>query len=138
MPKKLFMYLGLATALLLLITCFLPWTSYPDVNLTFTGFNVEPFATGNFYGKAGYPVAVLTVIVGLLFLIPRIWAKRLAVFIAGLLLSYTIRTYIIFTSGVVEGDVVKHAGIYLLVLCSALLFLSSLFPYMPLQKRDVD
>lgn len=138
MPKKIFLYLGLFAALLLVISCFLPWTSYPYVNLTFNGVNVQRFVTGNYYGKAGYPILVLTIITAVLFLIKKLWAKRLAVFISALLLAYIVRTYIIFTSGLVEGDVIKHFGIYLLLISSAALFISSLFPYMPLQEKNAS
>jgi uncharacterized membrane protein len=138
MPNRNYLYLGLFAAFLLLLSCFLPWTSYPYVNLTFNGFNVERFVTGNYYGKAGYPIVVLTIITTLLFLVRKLWAKRVAVFISALLFAYIIRTYIIFTSGLVEGDVIKHIGIYLLVVSSAALFISSLFPYMPLQEKNAS
>jgi len=138
MPKKKFLFLGLFAAFMLIVSCFLPWTSYPYVNLTFNGFNVQRFVTGNYYGKAGYPIVVLTIITTLLFLVQKLWAKRVAVFISALLFAYIIRTYIIFTSGLVEGDVIKHVGIYLLVVSSASLFISSLFPYMPLQEKNAS
>lgn len=138
MPNRNYLFLGLFAAFMLLLSCFLPWTSYPYVNLTFNGFNVERFVTGNYYGKAGYPIVILTTITALLFLVQKLWAKRVAVFISALLFAYIIRTYIIFTSGLVEGDVIKHVGIYLLVISSASLFISSLFPYMPLQEKNAS
>ena len=136
MPNKNFLYLGLLAAALLVLSCFLPWTTYNSVNLTFNGFNVERFVTGNFYGKAGYPILFLTGVIVLLFLVKKLWAKRLAVFISAFLLAYIIRTYIIFTSGLVEGDVDTHFGMYLLMISSILVFISSLFPYMPRQEKN--
>lgn len=138
MPNKKFLYLGLLSAVLLVLSCFLPWTTYNSVNLTFNGFNVERFVTGNFYGKAGYPIVVLTAVIVLLFIIRKLWAKRVAVFISAFLLAYIIRTYIIFTSGLVEGDVDTHFGMYLLMASSILLLISSLFPYMPMQEKNAS
>lgn len=103
--------------------------------MTFTGFNVTPFATGNYYGRAGYPISVLAGFILIMFIIPKLWAKRVSIFTAALLLAYCIRTFIIFTSGLVKGDVVKQPGIYLLLLFSGIIMICSVFPYLPEQKE---
>ncbi len=129
-------YVAFVTGLLMIICCFLPWCYYPAINDTFTGFYVKPFATGNYYGRAGYPITVLTILIMICSFIPKIWAKRLNLFAGALLLAYVARTWIIFTAGLVEGDVVKKTGIYGVIFCAVLLMVTSLFPTqkLPLKK----
>lgn len=131
MKKSLLHNIGIMACVAMIISCFLPWTYYPVVNETFTGFHVVRFATGNFYGKAGYAIVALTLIIFMLMLIPKIWAKRLNLFVAALLVAYTIRTFIIFTAGLVAGDVVKKPGIYAIIACSLLIMIGTLFPNQP-------
>lgn len=131
MKKSLLHTIGLLACIAMVIACFLPWTYYPVINETFTGFHVVRFATGNFYGKAGYAIVALTAIIFVLMLIPKIWAKRMNLFVAALLVAYTIRTFIIFTAGLVAGDVVKKPGIYAIILFSILIMIGTLFPNQP-------
>lgn len=136
MKSKSFFFIGLISALGLMVCCFLPWTHYTTVNLTFNGFNVVRFATGNYYGKAGYAILFFSIILVILQCILRLWAKRLAVFLAAVLAAYCLRTFIIFTSGLVEGDVQKLPGIYFLLILSVVLFISTLFPYIPAGRLE--
>ncbi|MEO6583024.1 MAG: hypothetical protein ABIO05_01800 [Ferruginibacter sp.] len=106
----------------------MPWTFYHSIQQTFTGFHVVPFPAGNYYGKAGIPITILSSIILLLLLTPKLWAKRVNLFLAGLLVAYTIRTYIIFTSALFKGEVEKYAGIYLIIIFSFLIMITSLFP----------
>jgi hypothetical protein len=63
-------------------------------------------------------------------LTPKRLAKRANLFLSALLFAYCIRTYIIFTSALFEGEVEKLAGIYMIVLLSTVIMLSTLFPKM--------
>ena len=106
----------------------MPWTHYQSIQQTFTGFNVVPFPTGNYYGKAGIPISIIAGLALLLMFIPRLWAKRTNLFLAGVLVAYTIRTYIIFTSALFDGEVQKFAGIYLVIIFSVVILITTLFP----------
>ncbi len=134
MKTKLFHYIGILSALALIVACFLPWAYYRELNITFTGFNVTRFPSGVYYGRAGYPIAVLGFIVLIGFLLPKVWAKRVNLFLAAILLAYVIRTFILFTSGLMEGDVEKRAGIYLLLIASCIMMISTVFPYLPFEN----
>ena len=123
-------YAGIGASVAIIACCFLPWVHYNNINTTFTGFNVTKFATGNYYGRAGVPITIMSVIILILMLLPRIWAKRTNLFVAALLFAYCIRTYIIFTSALFEGEVEKQAGIYLIIILSFIMLLGSLFPKM--------
>jgi len=120
--------MGILACVSLIATCFMPWTHYNNINETFTGFHVIKFTTGNYYGKAGIPIAIMTSVILLLMLTPKRLAKRANLFLSALLFAYCIRTYIIFTSALFEGEVEKLAGIYMIVVLSIVILLSSLFP----------
>ena len=126
MRTKIFRIAGALACVALIITCFIPWVHYNSVNLTFNGVNVIPFDTGNYYGKAGYPIITLTVIIFLLMFVNRIWAKRLNLFLNALLIAYTIRTYIIFTSALFVNKVDKKAGIYLVLILPVIMMVGCL------------
>ncbi|MEJ7626022.1 MAG: hypothetical protein WKF35_04080 [Ferruginibacter sp.] len=106
----------------------MPWAYYHNVQETFTGFHVIQFPAGSYYGKAGIPISIMASIVLLFMLIPKLWAKRFNLFIAAVLFAYTLRTYIIFTSALFEGEVEKFAGIYLVILLSVVILVCTLFP----------
>lgn len=127
---------GILTCLGIIGACFMPWTYYQSIQQTFTGFNVVPFPTGNYYGKAGIPISVISSLILLLMFIPRIWAKRTNLFLAGVLVAYTIRTYIIFTSALFDGEVTKFIGIYLVIILSILLLITTLFPNVQTNRSD--
>ena len=126
MRTKIFRIAGALACLALIITCFIPWVHYNSVNLTFNGVNVIPFDTGNYYGKAGYPIITLTLIIFLLMFVNRIWAKRLNLFLNALLIAYTIRTYIIFTSALFVNEVDKKTGIYLVLILPVIMMVGCL------------
>lgn len=136
MKTKFFHYVGILSALTLFVACFLPWAYYRELNLTFTGFNVTRFPSGIYYGRAGYPIAFLGIIVLIGFIVPKVWVKRVNLFIVAILLAYVIRTYILFTSGLMEGDVEKRIGIYLLLISSCIMMVYSVFPYLPANDMD--
>ena len=129
-------YTGILACLLLIATCFMPWTHYNNINETFTGFHVTKFSTGNYYGRAGIVVCVFVAIILFFFLVPRVWAKRANLFLSAVLFAYCIRTYIIFTSALFEGEVEKKAGIYLIIILSCIILVSSVFPKID-EKKEV-
>lgn len=119
---------GLIASASLIAACFIPWVHYNNINETFTGFHVSRFSTGNYYGRAGLVICVFTAIILLFMFVPKLWAKRTNLFLTAILFAYCIRTYIIFTSALFEGEVEKKAGIYLIIVLSFIMLASSLFP----------
>ncbi len=126
--------IGLTACAAIIGACFLPWCHYNNINETFTGFHVTRFSTGNYYGKAGKIITIFSLIIFLLMLIKKVWAKRINLFLAASLFAYTIRTYIIFTSALFEGEVDKKIGIYLIVLLSAIILITAAFPKLDLKS----
>ena len=128
-------YTGIAASLLLIATCFMPWVHYNNINETFTGFHVTKFSTGNYYGRAGLVICFFTALILLFILAPKVWAKRTNLFLSAILFAYCIRTYIIFTSALFEGEVEKKAGIYFIVVLSFLILIASVFPKIEDEKQ---
>jgi hypothetical protein len=125
-------WIGVAAAIVLVIACFLPWTFHPDLNKNFTGF----FSQDNIYGKPGNTFIVLSIIASAFFLIPRIWAKRWNIFFCAIVLSYAIKSFIVF-SGCYKGICPdKKAGLWIMLLASALMLLMTLFPDIKLKEEE--
>ncbi len=126
--KKIIQYIAIISCLALVATCFIPWVHYNSINVTFTGFNVKRFATGVFYGRAGLVITIFTSLSLLLTILPYSALKRINMFVCALLFAYAIRTYVLFTGSLFEGEVVKLSGIYLIVILSLVLLVCSIFP----------
>ncbi|HVW61574.1 MAG TPA: hypothetical protein VHC48_16090, partial [Puia sp.] len=87
-------WIGVAAALLLIGACYLPWAYFPDLHKEFTGF----FSENNAYGRPGKIFVFFCGIAIILFLVPRIWAKRANIFVAAVILAFAIKSFILFTA----------------------------------------
>jgi hypothetical protein len=128
--KKKLHFFSLFICIALIACCFIPWVHYNSINETFNGYNVKKFATGVYYGRAGLVITYFVIAIMILTLLPYIAAKRANMFVCALLVAYSIRTYVLFTNSIFEGEVEKLAGIYLIVLLSFVLVVCSVFPYL--------
>jgi len=123
-------WIGIAAAITLVIACFLPWTYHPDLNKNFTGF----FTENNVYGKPGYVFVWLSIITIVFFAIERVWAKRWNMFICALVLSYAIKSFIMF-SGCYRGICPdKLAGLWIMLASAVLMMVMALFPDIKLKE----
>jgi hypothetical protein len=138
MFTKVCHFIGIFSCIAIIVACFLPWTHYTSINETFTGFHVIRFSQVNYYGRAGIPVTVMASVILVLMLIPKVWAKRVNLFLAALLFAYCIRTYVIFTGSMFEGEVEKRAGIYLIFLLSLLILVTAVFPKLDEKQLSSD
>ncbi len=116
--------------ILLLVACFMPWTYYADIQQTFTGF----YSYRNEYGKPGKFLAFTAVLAFVLMYLPKVWAKRVNLFLCALALGYAVKTYILFTSCYNAYCPEKKPGIFLMLGCSILMLLAAVFP--DLKMRD--
>ncbi|MBO9202901.1 MULTISPECIES: hypothetical protein [Niastella] len=123
-------WIGIGAAILLVIAGFLPWTFHPDLNKNFTGF----FTENNIYGKPGYVFIVMSIIASVLFAIQRVGAKRWNMFVCAIILSYAIKSFIMY-SGCYRGICPdKLAGLWLMLASAALMMAMALFPDMKIQE----
>jgi hypothetical protein len=121
---------GVLACCLLIIVCYLPWTYYPDLGKSFSGF----FSEGNAYGKPGAVFLTLSLMAILFFILPKLWAKRLNILIGALMVAYSIKTYILFTS-CYRGDCpVKKLGIFLVLVLPLFIIIATVLPDMKLRE----
>lgn len=131
---KYYKVLGLASAVLLVLSCFLPWTYYSDIDKHFTGF----YTYENMYGKPAKAFIFLAVISVALFYINRLWAKRTLLFVSAVNVAYLIKTFVLFTSCYSGICPQKEYGLFLLILSVSGLVLASLFPDVKLTGKSEE
>lgn len=132
MAVKILNWLGLLACIVLVISCFLPWTFHADIHQTFTGF----YSYQNQYGKPGMFLTMLSVVIFLFMLLEKIWAKRANLFIAALALGYAIKTYVLFSSCYNAYCPDIKTGLYVMLFSSCLILLATIFPDMKLVTKD--
>ncbi len=130
MPRIL-KWLGLAAALVLVFSCFLPWVYIESREITVTGID----STGTNFGKPGYLHFVMAGIFILFVLIPRIWAKRANLLVTALNIGWALRNFFIITACEGGECPVKKAGLFLALGCSILMLLAALFPDMKVPEE---
>lgn len=124
-------WVGIAACIILIVSCFLPWTFHADLNKTFTGF----FSEKNMYGKPGKFLVVFAIFSVALILLPKIWAKRSHLFLSALSFGYAVRSFILFTSCYNAYCPEKKAGIWLMIISCFTILVVSVFPDMKLNEQ---
>ena len=114
--------LGIVAILLLIISCFMPWAYYPDVKEYFTGF----YSAANKYGKPAKFLLSVAFISLVCQLVPKMFLKRLNIFLVSLNLAYGIRNYILYAACYRGICPEKQTGLYLMLYSSILLLVVSI------------
>lgn len=125
-------WMGITACVLLIAVCFMPWTYHADIGKSFTGF----FSENNAYGKPGKFVVFFCLLSLMLLLVGKVWAQRTLLFVAGTLVAYAIKTYILYSSCYNAYCPEKKAGIFLLIIFSILIFCSALFSDIRVKSQD--
>jgi hypothetical protein len=123
-------WMGLAAAALLIASCFMPWVIIESRNITVTGVD----GTGTNFGKPGYLHLLLTFVFLVLHLVPRLWAKRGNLPVVALNLGWAIRNFFVIASCRMGDCPEKQTGLWLMLIASAALVVSALFPDMDLPE----
>lgn len=129
---KYYKVIGLLASVALIVSCFLPWAYYPDLQKSFSGF----FSEQNVYGKPGIAFTFFGVISVILLFINKIWAKRTLIFFAALNIGYLLKTYVIYTSCYKGYCPEKQYGIYFLIISSLVLLVISFFPDIKVAENE--
>ena len=128
---KYLYWLGIAACIMLIVSCFLPWVYYADLNQTFTGF----YSYKNEYGKPGKFLLFFGLLTLMFMLLPKVWAKRANLFICALTLAYAIKTFILFGSCYNNYCPQKLFSLYLMVGCTVVMLIASGFPNLKLAEK---
>lgn len=131
MLVKILHWLGIAACLVLIISCFLPWTFHADINQTFTGF----YSYLNKYGRPGKFLTFFALLTLAFMLLPRVWAKRANLFICAFTIAYAIKTFTLFSSCYNNYCPQKLFGLYLMIGCTAVMLIASAFPNVRLTEK---
>jgi hypothetical protein len=108
---------------LLITASFIPWAYYPDINQTFNGF----YSNQNIYGRPGKALVFLAALSTALFLIPKLWAKRLNQFLSIIILAYAIKSFNLFASCYQGICPQKKPGLFLMLIAALCILIGSLF-----------
>lgn len=119
---------GICLCLALVGLCFLPWTIIPGRDITVSGFA----SAGTHYGKPGILMCSFAGLASLLFLVPKIWAKRVNVFITAILLAWCVRNYLVLSVCYGGECPQQQAALYGTLLVAAGILLMALLPKIPL------
>ncbi len=140
MSLKILYWLGIAACITLVIACFLPWAYYADSNIaseaqrTFTGF----YSYKANYGKPGKFLIFFASIIFLLILLPKVWAKRVNLFLSAFVLAYAIKSYILFTSCYNAYCPEKRVGIFVMLFSAIVILIACIFPNMKMEENLVS
>jgi hypothetical protein len=104
--------------------CYLPWSFIPEKNIVITGMS----APGTVFGKPGLMHFVLGLILILFFILPKVWAKRLNLFIGAINFAWSIRNFILLTTCYMGECPMKKPGLYLELLFCILIFIMTFLP----------
>lgn len=107
--------IGLIAALTLIGICYMPWITIASKELIITGMN----AKGTDFGTPGRVNLFFSTIMAVFFALPKVWAKRLNVFIGALNFSWAIRNYIVLTTCMMGECPEKKPALIVLVTLSA-------------------
>jgi hypothetical protein len=125
---------GIAAAVLLMISCVLNWTWYPDLHKYFTAFSSEQ----NIYGQPGRVFIFLAVVAIIFYSVSKLWAKRWNLFVNCIIMAYAIRTFILFTTCYRGICPEKQTGIWLMLASSVMMMIAALLPDMKIKNENLS
>ncbi len=117
-------WFGVAAALLLIISCFIPWVFVESKNLHISGVD----ASGTNFGKPGYLHFIFAAFFFFFHLLPRLWAKRVNLSVVALNLAWAIRNFFVISACQAGECPEKKAGLILSLAASLCIFIAALFP----------
>ncbi len=123
--------IGIIAAILIITLCFFPWVYIASRQLTVTGFSAE----GTNFGKPGLFTVILCGIMIVMFLVPRIWAKRTNVFIAALNLAWSFRNFLLVSSCMMGECPEKKPALFAILVLAMVVQLMALLPKLSLPAK---
>jgi uncharacterized membrane protein len=132
---KIINKLGIVACILAVLSCFMPWVTFPAQQETFTGFYVKKFPSGVYYGKPGTFITILCSIILLFMFLPKLWAKRINIFLSAFFVAFVVSVYIRFTNSLFDNEIEKRFGLLVLVVSSLLIFISCMLPDMKMKDK---
>ena len=88
-------YIGIAAGVLMIFAATFTWIYIPSINATYSGFGSETF---NKFGKPAMMNVILLVIAFVLFLVPKLWAKRANTFVGAINFAWALRNLLLLST----------------------------------------
>lgn len=123
-------WIGLAGVALIIVSCLIPWVVIESKNLVVTGLQTS----GTNYGKPGLMNLIMSGVALILFIVPRIAAKRANIFLCAFNLGWAVRNYIVVSACYAGECPVKQAGIYLLMIAAVMMLAAAVLPDLKLEE----
>ena len=125
--------IGVIAALIVVIGCFLPWIEIPGLQKTLTGMDPQ----GTYFGRPGKLHLFFCIFALVLFIVPRIWAKRANWFFCAFAFAWALRNYIIYARCELGTCPERKYGIYFVLIGSLVMLIMSFFPDLKIpQAKD--
>jgi hypothetical protein len=124
-------WMGLAFTVIVIIACYLPWMQVPVLQTVATGMD----SGGTNLGKPGKLTMIFCVIAAILFVIPRVWAKRVNLVFCALAVAWAVRNFLLYARCEMGTCPVRKYGIYIMLAGTLLMFLAALFPDTSVKER---
>lgn len=122
--------IGIIASLLIVTTGFFNWVFVPGLNRYFTGLDMKAIMMGS-------PIYInyfLATIIIILFALPKIWAKKLNMFVAGIGGAWNLRNFILLGS-CADGDcLMRQPALWLYFILGLFVFLMALLPKMQVDR----
>ena len=124
--------IGFIAVVLAILVCFMPLVYIESKNLTITGFKAD----GTRFGRPGMFIVYMGSIAAGLFLIPKIWAKRVNVFLTAMIFAWAVRNYLLLTTCAAGECPEQQVGLFLLLAFTAITMIMSFLPKIDLSKQQ--
>lgn len=128
--------IGIICCLCMFSLAFFPWVYIPSLNLTLDGFD-GVISDKLSFGRQGIVHGFFLVFIVTFFLVPKIWAKRVNMFIAMLNLAWAIKNFLLFATCRPECPEKKPA-LYLLVVFAVIIQVMALLPKLTVKTKPVS
>jgi hypothetical protein len=127
-------WIGIALIGLLFWACTQVWASVPSGGAEVGGLS---YKINDRYGRPGMMHIILGIPAIIMFLIPRLWAKRTNVFITGINMAWGLRNFYLFGIAC-EGGICpdRHAAVYIVFAASILIMVMALFPRVEIKLKN--
>lgn len=124
-------WLTLIAAILLILSCFMDWAYYPDLQKSFTGW----FSEKNVYGKPGKWLTVMAVIAVIAQFVPSLFLKRMNLFLMALNTAYAFFSFVKYARSYGITSPSAQAGIYLMLISAVILLVTAVLPSGELKEK---
>ncbi|MFT4203044.1 MAG: hypothetical protein QM610_03950 [Chitinophagaceae bacterium] len=116
--------IGVVLCLLLVGACYLPWAFYPSIQFDATGMNAQRLG----YGRPGLFHFIFSAVNIVLFLVPKVGAKRINLFIAAMNFAWGIRNFSLYSTCSAGECPVRKMGLYITLILAVGIFVMSMLP----------